>query len=53
MKYQSAVEKLRTLAEACERAKIFWIDTEPLLKAVVSRRQNAPASNSISSHARL
>jgi hypothetical protein len=34
MRYQSAVEKLRILAEACERAKIFWIDTEPLLTAV-------------------
>jgi hypothetical protein len=34
MKYQSAVGKLRTLTEACDRAKVFWFDTEPFLKAV-------------------
>jgi hypothetical protein len=34
MRYQRAVEKLRTLAEACERVKFFWFDTEPFLKAV-------------------
>jgi len=34
MKYQSAVRKLRTLTEACDRAKVFWFDTEPFLKAV-------------------
>ena len=34
MRYKRAVEKLRVLAEACERAKMFWFDTEPFLKAV-------------------
>ena len=34
MRYQRAVEKLRILAEACERAKVFWFDTEPFLKAL-------------------
>ena len=34
MRYRRAVEKLRTLAEACERVKFFWSDTEPFLKAV-------------------
>jgi hypothetical protein len=34
MRYQRAVEKLRILAEACERVKFFWFDTEPFLKAV-------------------
>jgi len=34
MRYKRAVEKLRILAETCERAKIFWFDTEPFLKAV-------------------
>ncbi len=34
MRYKRAVEKLRVLAEACERVKMFWFDTEPFLKAV-------------------
>ena len=34
MKYRRAVEKLRILAETCERVKTFWFDTEPFLKAV-------------------
>ena len=34
MRYQRAVEKLRILAEACDRSKVFWFDTEPFLKAV-------------------
>ncbi len=34
MRYKRAVEKLRILAEACERVKVFWFDTEPFLKAV-------------------
>ena len=34
MRHKRAVEKLRILAEACERVKIFWFDTEPFLKAV-------------------
>ena len=34
MRYKRAVEKLRILAETCERVKIFWFDTEPFLKAV-------------------
>jgi len=34
MRYKRAVEKLRILAETCERVKIFWSDTEPFLKAV-------------------
>lgn len=34
MRYKRAVEKLRILAETCERMKIFWYDTEPFLKAV-------------------
>lgn len=34
MRYKRAVEKLRILAEACERVKLFWYDTEPFLKAV-------------------
>jgi hypothetical protein len=34
MRYKRAIEKLRILAEACERVKIFWSDTEPFLKAV-------------------
>ena len=34
MRYQRAVEKLRILAEACERVKFFWSDTEPFLTAV-------------------
>lgn len=34
MRYKRAVEKLRILAEACERVKMFWFDTEPYLKAV-------------------
>ena len=33
MKYRRAVEKLRILAETCERVKLFWSDTEPFLKA--------------------
>jgi hypothetical protein len=34
MRYKRAVEKLRILAGTCERVKIFWFDTEPVLKAV-------------------
>ncbi len=34
MRYKRAVEKLRILAETCERVKTFWFDTEPFLKAV-------------------
>ena len=34
MRYKRAVEKLRILAETCERVKVFWFDTEPFLKAV-------------------
>jgi hypothetical protein len=34
MRYKRAVEKLRVLAETCERVKTFWFDTEPFLKAV-------------------
>jgi len=34
MRYKRAVEKLRILAETCERVKLFWSDTEPFLKAV-------------------
>ncbi len=34
MRYKRAVEKLRILAETCERVKMFWFDTEPFLKAV-------------------
>jgi hypothetical protein len=34
MRYKRAVEKLRILAETCERAKTFWFDAEPFLKAV-------------------
>jgi hypothetical protein len=34
MRYKRAVEKLQILAAACERAKIFWFDTEPFLMAV-------------------
>src|SRR5690348_7359572 len=34
MRHRRAVEKLRILAEACERVKLFWFDTEPFLKAV-------------------
>jgi hypothetical protein len=34
MRYKRAVEKLRILAETCERVKIFWFDTEPFLKAL-------------------
>jgi len=34
MRYKRAVEKLRILAETCERVKAFWFDTEPFLKAV-------------------
>ena len=34
MRYKRAGEKLRILAETCERVKIFWLDTEPFLKAV-------------------
>ena len=34
MRYKRAVEKLRVLAETCERVKMFWFDTEPFLKAV-------------------
>ena len=34
MRYRRAVEKLRILAETCERVKVFWFDTEPFLKAV-------------------
>jgi hypothetical protein len=30
----SPTEKLRILAETCERVKIFWSDAEPFLKAV-------------------
>jgi len=33
MRYKRAVEKLRILAETCERVKMFWVDTEPFLKA--------------------
>ena len=34
MRYKRAVEKLRVLAETCERVKMFWFDTEPFLTAV-------------------
>src|SRR6266566_2310391 len=34
MRYKRAVEKLRILAETCERVKTFWFDMEPFLKAV-------------------
>src|SRR6266568_240954 len=34
MRHRRAVEKLRILAETCERVKNFWFDTEPFLKAV-------------------
>jgi len=34
MRYKRAVEKLQILAEACDRMKLFWVDTEPFLKAV-------------------
>ena len=34
MRYKRAVEKLRILAQTCERVKAFWFDTEPFLKAV-------------------
>ena len=34
MRHRRAVEKLRILAETCERMKLFWFDTEPFLKAV-------------------
>jgi hypothetical protein len=34
MRYQRAVEKLRILAEACERLKVFPPDGDPFLKAV-------------------
>jgi hypothetical protein len=34
MMYKRAVEKLRILADTCERVKTFWFDTEPFLKAV-------------------
>ena len=34
MRYKRAVEKLRILAETCERVKMFWFDTEPFLQAV-------------------
>ncbi len=34
MRHRRAVEKLRILAETCERVKLFWFDTEPFLKAV-------------------
>ena len=34
MRYKRAVEKLRILAETCERVKIFWFDTEPFLQAL-------------------
>jgi hypothetical protein len=34
MRYKRAVEKLRLLADKCERAKLFWYDTEPFIKAV-------------------
>jgi hypothetical protein len=34
MRHRRAVEKLRMLAETCERVKMFWFDTEPFLKAV-------------------
>ncbi len=34
MRYKRAVEKLRVLAGACDRVKMFWFDTEPFLKAV-------------------
>jgi hypothetical protein len=34
MRYRRAVEKLRILAETCERVKLSWFDTAPFLKAV-------------------
>ena len=34
MRYKRAIEKLRILAETCERMRGFWFDTEPFLKAV-------------------
>ena len=34
MRYKRAAEKLRIVAETCERVKTFWFDTEPFLKAV-------------------
>ena len=34
MRHRRAVEKLRILAETCERVKLFWFDTEPFLRAV-------------------
>jgi hypothetical protein len=33
MRHRRAVEKLRILAETCERVKLSWFDTEPFLKA--------------------
>jgi hypothetical protein len=37
MRYKRAVEKLRVLAEACERVKMFWFDTEPFCPRRKSR----------------
>jgi hypothetical protein len=34
MRHRRAVEKLRILAETCERVKLLWFDTEPFLRAV-------------------
>ena len=34
MRHRRAVEKLRILAETCERVKLSWFDTEPFLRAV-------------------
>jgi hypothetical protein len=34
MRHRRAVEKLRILAETCERVKLFWFDMEPFLRAV-------------------
>jgi hypothetical protein len=34
MRYKRAAEKLRILAQTCERVKMFWSGTEPFLKAV-------------------
>ena len=38
MRYKRAVEKLRILAETCERVKIFWSGTEPFPEGRVCLR---------------
>ena len=41
LRYKRAAEKLRILAETCERVKVFWFDTEPFLKAVYGQRRSS------------